>query len=223
MNRTVFSLLLLIFLYSARLIAQDSNYGSWWIYVGTGTFGEKWSLFTEAQYRDNGFFNDFDTFCFRIAGQYDVHKNVNLSLGYSHFISQPVVDGEITTRHEYRPYQQLLIRNNYGRVYFNHRYRFEQRFREDDFSLRFRYFFQTFVVLNKKKLEKNALYLSGYAEVFLNTEKPVFDRIRAYAGLGYQISNTIRMEIGNMVQARETRSRNQLNVFLVHNFKYTEK
>lgn len=212
--------ILILLLTGSNIKAQESGYGSWFIYVGTGYFGEKWSLFTEAQYRDYGFFNEFETFCFRIAGQYDVHKNLNFSLGYSHFISQPVVEGELITRHEYRPYQQMLIRNKYGRVYFNHRYRFEQRIFEDDFRLRFRYFFQTFIVLNKRKLEKNAFYLSGYAEVFLNFEKPVFDRVRLYAGLGYQISNTIRMEIGNMAQVWETQSRNQLNIFLVHNFKY---
>jgi len=200
--------------------AQESDYGSWFIYVGTGSIGEKWSLFTEAQYRDYGFFNDFDTFCFRIGGQYDVHKNINLSFGYSHFVTQGVVEGEKIIRNEYRPYEQLLIRNKYGRVYFNHRFRFEQIITQNDFKLRFRYFFQNFIVLNKKKLEKNAVYISSYAEVFLNTTSPVFDRIRVYMGLGYQISPSIRMEIGNMAQVFETHSRNQLNIFLVHNFKY---
>ena len=184
-------IVLLLLMSGFNLAAQNSSYGSWWIYVGTGNFTEKWSLFTEAQYRSFDFFDEFDTFCFRVAGQYDVNKNINFSLGYSHFISQAFVDDDLITETEYRPYQQMLIRNNYGRVYFNHRYRLEERFRDDNFSLRFRYFFQTFNTINKKKLEKNAFYFSGHAEVFLNTEQPIFDRIRAYCDLGYQVSKTM--------------------------------
>ncbi len=37
-------------------------------------------------------------------------------------------------------------------------------------------------------------------------------------GLGYAISPTVRMELGNMTQIFEKSSKNQLNIFLFHTF-----
>ena len=108
--RVVFILVLM--LGGQKSFAQDSDYGIWGIYVGTGTIDEKWSIFGEAQYRDNKIFGDFNAFVFRLAGQFDVVKNVNLSLGYSHFVTTPDINGEKVTRHEYRPYEQVIIRSN---------------------------------------------------------------------------------------------------------------
>jgi len=190
----------------------------WGIYVGTGNIDKKWSLFTEFQYRDYKIVGDFDAIVARLAGQYDVVKNINLSLGYSYFLIRPTINGEQVTRHEHRPYQQVIIRNKFGRLYFNHRYRFEQRILPDDFRLRFRYFLQSFILLNNKSFEKKTIYISTYAEIFLNTESPVYDRVRFYLGLGYALSPNLRMEIGNMVQVFETFSRHQLQVFFIHNF-----
>ena len=201
-----------------KAFSQESTYGIWGIYVGTGTIDEKWSIFGEAQYRDSKIFGDFNALVFRLAGQYDVIKNFNLSLGYSHFVTTPEIGGEKVTRHEYRPYEQVMIRTKYGIVYLNHRYRFEQRFIEDDFRLRFRYFLQTNIILNRPKKESGAVYLSGYAEIFLNFEQPVYDRTRVFVGLGYSISSSVSMEVGNMTQIFETFSSNQLNIFLFHNF-----
>jgi len=214
--RTTFVLVLL--LGGQKAFAQDSDYGIWGIYVGTGTIDEKWSIFVEAQYRDHKIIGDFNSLVFRLAGQYDVVKNVNLSLGYSHFVTTPDINGEKVTRHEYRPYQQVIIRSKYGIVYINHRYRFEQRILEDDFRLRFRYFLQTNIILNKPQMERTAIYISAYAEIFLNFESPVYDRTRVFVGLGYAISSTVRMEVGNLTQIFETFSENQLNIFLFHNF-----
>jgi len=216
--RVVFILALI--LGGQKVFAQDSDYGIWGIYVGTATINEKWSLFGEAQYRDYKIFGDFNAFVFRLAGQYDVVKNVNLSLGYSHFVTTPDINGEKVTRHEYRPYQQVIIRSKYGIVYINHRYRFEQRILEDDFRLRFRYFLQTNIILNKPQMERTAIYISAYAEIFLNFESPVYDRTRVFVGLGYAISSTVRMEVGNLTQIFETFSENQLNIFLFHNFNF---
>jgi hypothetical protein len=72
------------------------------------------------------------------------------------------------------------------------------------------------VPLSKK--ETNKLYLSAYNEIFLNTESPIFDRNRLYGGIGYKISDSVRMELGYMNQFFETSSRDQLNIMTFVNF-----
>ena len=100
----------------------------------------------------------------------------------------------------------------------SHRYRFEQRFVESDFKMRFRYFLGLKVSLQNNEDGNNPLYLSAYNEIFLNTKSAIFDRNRLYGGLGYQFSKQLRLEIGYMNQFFETSSRDQINVIAFVNF-----
>ena len=59
---------------------------------------------------------------------------------------------------EHRIFQQFTTKQNLLSVKLNHRYRFEQRFVESDFKMRFRYFLGLHIPL-KKDAEKNNLYL----------------------------------------------------------------
>ena len=61
-------------------------------------------------------------------------------------------------------------------------------------------------------------YLSTYNEIFLNGASNVFDRNRVYGGLGYKVSDGIKLEIGYMNQIFETSSRDQINLITFINF-----
>lgn len=93
----------------------------------------------------------------------------------------------------------------------------EQRFLQDDFRMRLRYFLALNYPLNKEKLEKNAVYLSAYNEIFLNTEPRIFDRNRIYGGLGYSFSKNTRLELGYMNQSLENKNTNQMMITLINN------
>ena len=100
-----------------------------------------------------------------------------------------------------------------------HRYRFEQRFVEDNFKLRFRYFLGLNVPLNNAELIEKTIYLSAYNEIFLNTKNTVFDRNRLYSGLGYKLNNSLKFEIGYMNQfLAGGNNRDQLNLITSFNF-----
>ena len=97
-----------------------------------------------------------------------------------------------------------------------HRYRIEQRFVEQDFKQRFRYFLSLNIPVFTKI--EQSIYLSAYNEIFVKTEASVFDRNRLYGGVGYKINKNIKVEIGYMNQFYETRNRSQLNLFTFLNF-----
>ncbi|MFT6749220.1 MAG: hypothetical protein ACJAQ1_001155, partial [Flavobacterium sp.] len=75
-------------------------------------------------------------------------------------------------------------------------------------------------------LSKNAVYVAFYNELFINGEKnigsnrrvTVFDRNRFYMGLGYGITDKIKVQTGYMNQSLENFSKNQLQFSLHHNF-----
>lgn len=210
-------LLLGLFLCCSTLAlqAQDSDLGNWMIYFGNKKFNDQWNWHHEIQYRNYNFIGDLEQLLIRTGIGYNLSpNNNNLLLGYGYILTEvPIGIGDQTVEViEHRIYQQFITRQAFNRVSFQHRYRFEQRFVESDFRMRFRYFLSLNVALNNKTVEPKTYYLSAYNEIFLNDRGNVFDRNRIYGALGYKISKSVRVELGYMTQVFERGSRDQLNI-----------
>ena len=199
-------------------IAQDSNFGNWMIYFGNKQLSSKWNLHHEVQYRNYNAIGDLEQLLLRTGLGYNLTDNTNILMGYGYILSENYIadTDEKFQVNEHRIYQQLITKQKFKNISIQHRYRFEQRFVEDDFRLRFRYFLGANVPLGKK--ETNKWYLSAYNELFINTESSIFDRNRLYGGLGYKINDSVRMELGYMNQFFETSSRDQINIITFVNF-----
>jgi hypothetical protein len=199
--------------------AQESDFGNWLIYIGSKKIDSKWNLHHEIQYRNYDAIGDLEQLLLRTGLGYTFNNNKNnVLLGYGYILSENYV-GNTTkknTVNEHRIFQQFTSKQKIGSIGLNHRYRFEQRFVEDNYKMRFRYFLGVKIPLTKK--EKNNYYLSGYNEIFLNTKSSVFDRNRLYGGVGYHINKNIRLEAGYMNQFFENTNRDQLNIIAFVNF-----
>ncbi|MDO5975682.1 DUF2490 domain-containing protein [Flavivirga jejuensis] len=194
---------------------QDSNLGNWLIYIGNKKLNSKWNIHNEVQYRNYNAIGDLEQLLLRTGLGYTFNENKNnVLLGYGYIASENYIgntDDKVSVN-EHRLFQQFTSKQNIGRVKLNHRYRFEQRFVEDDFKLRFRYFLGLNIPLCNKEDKSSKYYFSAYNEIFLNTKTSIFDRNRVYGGIGYNINNNIRLEAGYMNQFFETSSRDQLNI-----------
>jgi hypothetical protein len=211
---------LVFFLLSSGLLAQPSDFGNWLIYFGDTKLPGRWNWHYEAQYRNFNLLGDTEQLLLRTGIGYNLtENNNNIHLGYAFIYSEPYVGDtdEKTSFNEHRIYQQFITRQVFGRTSIQHRYRFEQRIFEDDFSMRLRYFLSFNVALNRVQMADGALYASAYNEIFVNTEQTFFDRNRFYMGLGYRFSKELRTELGVMNQTTNTASRNQLNVIVFLN------
>jgi hypothetical protein len=200
--------------------AQSSDIGNWFIYFGNQQINKKWNWWNEVQYRNYNFAGDMEQLLIRTGIGYNLtENNNNLLLGYGLILSRPYIAGtdEKAKTTEHRIYQQFTTRQNFGRVFLQHRYRLEERFLPSDFRMRFRYFLGLNIPFNKPKVERSAFYLSAYNELFLNLDKPVFDRNRVYGAFGYGITNYIRVEAGLMQQIFESRNRPQFQIVLFNN------
>lgn len=193
--------------------SQDSNLGNWLIYIGNKKLNTKWNIHNEVQYRNYDAIGDLEQLLLRTGLGYNLSENNhNILLGYGYILSENYIGNsdDKASVNEHRIFQQFTSKQSIGIVNLNHRYRFEQRFVEEDFKMRFRYFLSVTVPFSKK--ESNKLYLSAYNEIFLNTESAVFDRNRIYGGLGFKINNNIKIEAGYMNQFFETSVRDQINI-----------
>ena len=204
-----------------NLSAQASDLGNWLIYIGNKKVNSKWNIHHEVQYRNYNAIGDLEQLLLRTGIGYNLTENGNnLLLGYGYIHSENYVgqtDLKVSIG-EHRIFQQFITKQKIGKVGFQHRYRFEQRFVAEDIKLRFRYFLGINVPLTTLNEGKNPIYLSIYDEIFINTVSEVFDRNRLYGGIGYKVSDNLKVEVGYMNQFLNKDSRDQVNILAFVNF-----
>ncbi len=195
--------------------AQESDFGNWLIYIGNKKLDSKWNIHNEVQYRNYNTIGDLEQLLLRTGLGYSFNEGINnFLLGYGYILSENYVGdtNDKVSVNEHRIFQQFTSNQSVGIIGLNHRYRFEQRFIEKDFRMRFRYFLGLNVPFSQNGEGTNKFYLSAYNEIFLNTESSIFDRNRVYGGIGYYVNKNVRLELGYMNQFFETSSRDQLNI-----------
>lgn len=195
--------------------SQDSNFGNWLIYIGNKKLKSKWNIHSEVQYRNYNAIGDLEQLLLRTGVGYNLtENNNNLLLGYGYILSENYIadSDEKASVNEHRIFQQFSTSQKFKFLKLNHRYRFEQRFVEDNFKLRFRYFLGLQIPFVKVKDKQSSYYFSAYNEIFLNSKTAIFDRNRLYAGLGFNLNKNARFEVGYMNQFFESTSRDQLNI-----------
>jgi opacity protein-like surface antigen len=211
--------LVLIFLFLIPLlsIAQKSDVGNWFLYFGNQSFKKKWNVWNEFQYRSYNYGSDLQQLVFRLGLGYNLtENNNNVLLGYSFMKSENYIAGTDNKQNvdEHRIYQQYITKQNFSRVYIQHRYRIEERFFKNETKMRYRYFLSLNVPVTRKTMTDKTIYLSAYSEIFINSKSPYYDRLRLYGAAGYQFNKNIRLELGMLKQHLEKTSRNQFQIVL---------
>ena len=208
------------------VIGQSNNVGTWFVYFGNQKINDKWNIQSDFQYRDYRFLGQRNQFLARAGLGYNLKpQNHNLLLGYAYIATDAYdeFDNNTSTKIEHRIYQQYLYKNKVGSNSLTHRFRLEERFFPNEFGLRARYFISVQKPLGSKTIAKGNTYLSAYNELFVDIKDPKFDRNRLYGGLGYGITESLRIETGYMIQAQKNITRGQLQLIIVNNLPFKTK
>jgi len=212
-------LLIILFLINfLNAKSQENNIGNWLIYLGNKDLSSSLNWHHEIQHRNYNLFGELEQLLVRTGLGYDINENNNALLGYGFIDSRNRVmeTNEIFKVHEHRIYQQFISKQAIGKIKIQHRYRFEQRFIEDNFKLRYRYFLSLNIPL---LITNEKYYISAYNEIFVNAnQENTFDRNRIYGGLGYKLNSNIKLELGYMNQIFNSSSRDQFNLICFFNF-----
>jgi len=222
-----FILVSLIIPISSSAQEKNDQLGAWYMYFYNTTFKESpWGIQGDLQYRNWNMGGDLEQLLIRSGITYQPKKaQIKFTLGYGNITTGMIGSSNVTSG-EHRIYQEALYPVKFGnRIYTNHRFRYEQRFVEgQDLRTRYRYNLFINVPLNKKTLEKKAIYIALYNEIFINGQREIgennsveiFDRNRAYAAIGYVIKNGLSVQLGIMNQTTDNQSKNQFQVSLHH-------
>jgi len=230
MKKYILAVLLLpVCLISVAQEVNENQTGAWYMYFFTKSFGDsRFGLQGDYQFRFWNAGSDLEQILLRTGVTFRPdNANVLFTLGYANITTGQFGDSD-DTFNENRIYQEALLPHKVGnRFLLTHRFRYEQRWVADqDFRTRYRYNIFVNVPFNRTELEKKAIYLALYNEIFINGERNIgngrsvefFDRNRTYLGLGYGILDNLRVQAGWMKQTTVNWSKGQAQLSLHHNF-----
>ena len=206
---------------------NEDKLGAWYMYFFDTTFKESpWGAQGDIQYRNWNIGGDLEQLLIRGGITYNPEKaDIKLTLGYGNITTGAYGSDDSTTA-ESRIYQEALFPVVFGnRFYTNHRFRYEQRFVENqDFRTRYRYNLFLNIPLNKTAMDDKTIYLAAYNELFINGQRntgngntvEIFDRNRLYLAIGYMIKKGLKIQLGVMNQTTDNWSKKQLQLSLHH-------
>jgi hypothetical protein len=214
---------------SAWAQVDEDQLGAWYMYFwNTRLKDSQWGFQGDGQYRAWDLGPDMEQLLLRGGATYTTKKgDATFTLGYANITSGEFGDGDGTSG-ENRIYQEALLPQKIGkRVYLRHRFRFEQRWVEDqDFRTRFRYAIFLSIPFRGEQIHKGTIYAALYNELFINGERDIgegrtvelFDRNRLYGGVGYALTDRRKLQFGYMIQTTDTFSKAQLQLSFHHTF-----
>lgn len=189
------------------------------MYFGNHKISKNWGLHSEYQWRRHGLIETWQQSLMRLGLDYYTGQNSMITAGYGWIVSYPYGDQAIPTSiNEHRIWQQLILKNQVGRFYFQHRYRLEERFIEsrianstgayefDSFNYKWRgrYRFLSSIPLNRNAMDDVTLFLAIYDEVFIGFGKGiganVLDQNRLFAALGWRFNSDFNIQLGYLNQ-----------------------
>ena len=208
--KKVFTLLVLLatitYTNAQSEITGEDDFGSWFMYFGTNKIADKWSIHTEAQFRYYEMASNFNQLLLRTGINYHINPDAIATLGYGFIDTDPtfrefdVLGGDVlfdnNSISEHRIFEQFILKNKVWEFKFEHRYRLEQRFVQNNATgisntlHRARYRIQMTLPLT------DIFFLNFYDEIFINLQNDAFGQNRAYAALGVNVTEDLSMQVG---------------------------
>ncbi len=196
----------------------DHNAIGWYTYNGDVKVNKRWALHSEYQWRRVNLIRSWQQSLARLGVMYSLKPNVQISSGYTYLITypygeHPVADQGVPTR-EHRIYEDIQGSHRLSKLALEHRIRLEQRWMGEpagnksrrmgswDFANRIRYQLELRYPLKGATIDEGEFYLTAFDELFLNLGKDdhAYNQNRILAGLGYQFSDDLQLELGYLYQ-----------------------
>lgn len=184
--------------------------GYWLAYFGDNKINKIVGIHSELQLRSFFVPDNVGTVIARVGVNFYIKPFITGTVGYGYIFSLPENDEIYGARtSENRIWEQMLFRQKTKAVFMEHRFRLEQRFvqnlstQSSSVSHRIRYRFQTLFPLYTISPHLRHLFVSVNDEIMLNFKSEpaqIFDRNRFYAGLGYQVSPKLNIQLGYLNQ-----------------------
>lgn len=201
--RSKFTLLLLLCLSTALLAQTTTGLGSWNIVSGQIRHNQHWASFAEAQLRSLQWYQQFHYFEIKGGATYHARPDLALTAGMGTYQTYREGGDFIlpTQQSEWRFWEQIALKNNYGWLNLEHRYRVEQRLTAQQGLLhRFRYRIGLSYPIHGKIGTPGSHYVLAWDELFFTDLSPHYQRNRLCVGWGWELSRRWTLQSGFIYQ-----------------------
>ena len=176
-----------LYLLSSSAFAQKNVISSDQIWIQSyheAQISDRWTVLLDGGFRWRDGFDDKLAYIARTGIGYSLLPNLRIGGGFA-FLG--VYGEKKIVGQEYRPYQEISLRDNLGKINLSHRFRVEERIFKDllpdpvtaDFNFRFRYAIMLGIPVANLSSEnpQRKLILNLGNEIFLNAGKEISHRI----------------------------------------------
>lgn len=181
---------------------QTFDLGTWNILNLKYTLDDKWSVFGEAQLRSLKFYDNFHYYEYKGGLNYQVLKNVNLTLGAGSYQTYKEGGDFVLPKNndEFRLWPQIILSQSIGKLKVEQRYRAEFRFTSNGYRNRFRYRLGLSYPFGKEKNEYKPFQINISNELFFTDKEPYFERNRIQMTLNYKTTKSSTIQLGYLHQ-----------------------
>lgn len=208
LNPRALMLLALLFFaapaFTQKTITQENQ--QWIHYYGQAKITETWTWTYDAGYRWKDQFDARSQYIIRTSASYKINDRISVAAGFANLGNYTANE---LTKMEFRPHQDLTIKDALGKVAISHRYRVEQRLfhpvtdgalgPQGEFSWRFRYAFSATFPVVKQEGTARGFYMTLGNELFLMAGRDItyniFDQNRVMISPTYQWSNNLSVAL----------------------------
>lgn len=202
-----FTIFFTLCLYSSYSIAQGKHIQytnqQWFQYFNVIRFSQKWSLLTDGGYRLKDEFRKSSQYIIRSAMGYYLNSGTRIAVGFAHL---GFYDSDKLNKLEFRPYQEIVMKQKYQPIGINNRFRIEERVlrtvnrEKNGNSFHFRFRYRVLISLPILRFSSTnpdkKLFLSIGDEIFINAGKEIV----------YNIFDQNRIAIGTSVHFNKNTS-----------------
>ncbi len=208
---------------------QSDPFGNWIMLFNQTKLHSNWSLHNEIQYRSYSVNPNTEQLLLRVGVNFHPINKVMFTAGYGWITNYKNDEGIIKNQvvDEHRLWQQLSLKDSYGRFFIEHRYRIEERWitnnTNSEYKNRVRYLLRLSIPINNKQISKNTIFFTAYDELFVNLANQPFDRNRLFGALGFQFNDLTNLQIGYLAQTVNTTTKHYLQLALNYNLDFRKK
>ena len=193
-------------------VAQDHVFNSWFAWFNNVKFSDKWGMNNDIQFRAGTDWSSNSSLLIRPGINYYVSERHSVALGYAVALATHELASDARRLTEHRLWQQYIIGGTLLGVPIQNRFRLEQRFLkrpgETAFAQRARYFIRSVIPVRSPSDQpfRRGMFASLQNELFFNVHNQNasngrwLDQNRAYASVGFRLSEKYDVETGYMNQ-----------------------
>lgn len=183
---------------------QIKNINQVWVgYYNSIEINDKWSVNSDFQFRTKEWLENNSQALGRVGLVKKVSEKLSITVGLAHF---RFYLSDIATRGEWRPWQEIALKEKYSKLKVTHRLRIEQRFNQkykndewsNDYTFNWRFRYKLDLQFPLVSKNEKALYLTFGNEILINAGKVIkynyFDQNRLSAGFNIELNKNFTIQ-----------------------------